>query len=224
MDLNVVSFNNIEILNELKFNGETLLSYRIEYPVFISEHYRGSLKKINRLYMERALAFQKYCQNELFNMAVEQYKEDMQNGFPVRKFEALQVYEVTYLFSCIISLYFDRYEFTGGAHGNTVRSSQTWNLKNCSLIALRQLVTCSPDYKAYILADVYAQIQNEPELYFENYNELINKTFNPRNFFCVPGGIVIYYQQYDIAPYSSGIREFLLPYTNCVKNPLTLCR
>ncbi len=222
MDSNV-TVNKIEIVDELKFNGETLLNYRIEYPEFVSDCYLKSLLKVNKFYRDRAIAFQRYCQNELFEMAVEQYNDDIVNGFPIRAFEALLTYEVTYLRSCIISVYFDRYEYTGGAHGNTIRDSQTWDLWKCGLISLRQLVRCSPDYKTYILAEVNSQIQDNPDIYFDNYNELINKTFNASSFFCVPEGIVVYYQQYDIAPYSSGIREFLLPYTYCVKDPSNLC-
>jgi len=223
MGQNIVSVNRIVINSELKYNGETLLTYGIEYPEFISSCYRTCLRKVNKFYKDKALEFQRYCQTELFEMAVEQYNDDIENGFPVRVFEALLVYEVTYLNSCVISVYFDRYEYTGGAHGNTVRYSQTWNLQSCGLIKLWQLVCCSPDCKAYILSEVEAQIQEEPDIYFENYKELINKTFNPNSFYCTPEGISVYYQQYDIAPYSSGIREFLMPYTYCVKNPETLC-
>jgi hypothetical protein len=224
LDLNVVSFNNIEVVNELKYNGETLLTYKIEFPEFYSDCYQRSLKGINKFYRERAAAFQKYCQNELFEMAVKQYLDDLANGFPVRTFEAMLMYKVTYLYSCIISLYFDRYEYTGGAHGNTTRDSQTWNLQKLGLIELRQLVSCPPDCRAYILSEVNAQIQEEPDTYFENYKELTNETFCAKNFFCVPEGVVLYYQLYDIAPYSSGIREFLLPYSYCVKDPSNLCR
>ncbi|MPM61403.1 hypothetical protein SDC9_108261 [bioreactor metagenome] len=156
-------------------------------------------------------------------MAVEQYKGDIQNNFPIRVFEAMQVYKITYLHACIISVYFDRYQYTGGAHGNTVRTSQTWQLQRCGLIPLKQLVRCPPDYKTYILKEVEAQIRKELEIYFENYKELIKQTFNENSFYATSKGIVVYYQQYDIAPYSSGIREFLIPYSDCVINPKKLC-
>ena len=156
-------------------------------------------------------------------MAVEQYKGDIENGFPIRTFEAILTFRVTYLCKCVISAYFDRYEYTGGAHGNTIRESQTWELNKCGLLELCQLVRCLPDCKTYILAVVEKQIEKEPEIYFENYSELISNTFNEKSFYCTPRGIVVYYQQYDIAPYSSGIREFLVPYTTCVISPQKFC-
>ncbi|MFR3751201.1 MAG: RsiV family protein [Enterocloster sp.] len=35
--------------------------------------------------------------------------------------------------------------------------------------------------------------------------------FNQNQFFLRPGYIVIYYQQYEIAPYATGIPEFSIP-------------
>lgn len=219
-----ISIKKMTIQNELKFNGVTLLTYKIEYPEFRSSRFPICLFKVNRFYRSQALEYKRYCETKLFPMAVQQYKDAIENGFPVRVFEVMQVYEVTYSQACIISLYYDRYEYTGGAHGNTIRQSQTWQLKRCGLLKLDQLVRCPPNYRFYILSEVAKQISKEPEIYFEDYKELIVKTFNKDSFYCTQKGIVIYYQQYDIAPYSSGIREFLIPYGGCVLNPQRLCR
>lgn len=223
MEKSVVLVKIITIKDEMKFKGVTLLKYKIEYPEFKSAYYQLSLSLINKYYKFKALEYQNHCKNELFKMAVEQYKDDVTNNFPIHVFEALVTYNLTYNSACIISNYFDQYEYTGGAHGNTIRSSQTWNLQSGSKLLLNQLVTCSPDYKAYILSQVREQIQKDTSIYFEDYEKLIVETFNENSFYCTPQGIVIYYQQYDIAPYSSGIREFLLPYSNCVINPAKKC-
>jgi len=223
LEKSVVLVKIITIKDEMKFKGVTLLKYKIEYPEFKSAYYQLSLSLINKYYKFKALEYQNHCKNELFKMAVEQYKDDVTNNFPIHVFEALVTYNLTYNSACIISNYFDQYEYTGGAHGNTIRSSQTWNLQSGSKLLLNQLVTCSPDYKAYILSQVREQIQKDTSIYFEDYEKLIVETFNENSFYCTPQGIVIYYQQYDIAPYSSGIREFLLPYSNCVINPAKKC-
>lgn len=86
-----------------------------------------------------------------------------------------------------------------------------------------QLVRCPPDDKTYLLSEINTQIQTEPDFYFENAGELAEKTFRADRFYCTPEGIVIYYQQYDIAPYASGIPEFLIPYSACVLNPEQSC-
>lgn len=224
MEGNIVSVAANKLYNDLKYNGETVLTYTIEYPEFKSQFYRAQLAALNRFYRDKARAYQKYCETELFRSAVKEYKNSVKNNYPVRAFQAFMTYQATYLAACIISLYFDTYEYTGGAHGNTVREAQTWNLSTRRRIRLHELIKCAADYKTYILEMVAAQIQKEPEIYFDDYKKLAEEKFDKNNFYCTPEAVVVFYQQYDIAPYSSGIREFMLPYSECVLDPIKLCR
>jgi hypothetical protein len=223
LDENTVAVKTVVLQDEMYYNGEKLLEYKIEYPEFKAPIYQMTITLINRFYRAQALEFQHRVVTELFNMAVEQYKNSIEHGYPVMMYEAMQVFQMTYNYKCIISLFFDRYTYTGGAHGRTIRSSQTWNLQKGYMLTLRRLFRCPEDYKAYIFAEITRQIQENPEIYFEDYPKLIVQTFNEESFYCTPDGIVIYYQQYDIAPYSSGIREFSLPYNACVTDPGNLC-
>ena len=218
-----VLIKNRAISGALRHSGNTLLTYRIEYPVFISTKFRGCLCRLNSFYRDGALEYKRYCETELFGQAVEQYGYSVKNGYPVRGFDVVQAVTAAYSRDCAVSLYTDRYEYTGGAHGSTIRRSQSWQLQDCRLIKLKELAPCEPDYKTYILSEAEKQIKTEPELYFEDYAALIAETFNPDSFYCTPEGVVIYYQQYDIAPYAGGIREFLIPYGGCVINPAELC-
>lgn len=218
-----IPFNTVVITEEMKYEGVTVLNYRIEYPEFAAINYKLGIKVVNQYYKDKALALQNSFRTKLYQMAVAQYLDDIKNGFPVRVFEALQTFEVTYNQSCIISLYFDNYQYTGGAHGLTNRTSQTWNLKTRKMIKLRELYRCSGNYKSYIKNKIIAQIKENPDIYFENYEELVEQTFNENNYYCTPQGVVVYFQQYDIAPYSSGIREFLLPYNKCITVPIKKC-
>ena len=112
---------------------------------------------------------------------------------------------------------------TGGAHGNTVRASDTWNLNVSRRLRLSGLFCRPDDYQELIFPKIREQIAENPEIYFDNYEQLIVENFQESNFYTTSEGIVIYYQQYDIAPYSSGIREFLIPYSFCVHDPTQLC-
>ena len=223
MNRSKVQTNKKVLSDELTYNGTVLLIYTIEYPEFRASEYQLCISLVNQYYHSKALELKKFIETELFEMAVEQYETDMQNGYPVRVFEAMFVYKVTYASSCIISLYFDRYLYTGGAHGSTIRYAQTWNLQKCARVRLNKLITCKEGYKAYVFSEIMKQIAKNPELYFEDYPELIVDTFNENSFYCTHKGVVIYYQQYDIAPYASGIREFIIPYTESVLNPEKLC-
>ena len=220
MRVDRVSYKTITLKDSLKYAGKVLLTYKIEYPQFSSLKYEGCVKRVNRFYARKALELKRYCETKLFGEAVTQYKDDIANNYPVRVFDVVQLFEVTYMLGCALSLYTDRYEYTGGAHGITLRTSQTWNLQKCGNISLPRLVPCPPDYKTYILSHVEAQIRQEPQLYFEKYGER-RQTFD-KQLLLHHRGIVVYYQQYDIAPYASGIREFH-SHGGCVIDPLSLC-
>ncbi|MGI6577979.1 MAG: DUF3298 and DUF4163 domain-containing protein [Eubacteriales bacterium] len=217
-----VSVNTLVLERNLMYRGEIVLHYRIEYPEFKSDRYQSAVNIINRYYAKSARNYSNYAETELYNMAVEDYNTATENGYPVRVFEVMQVFEVTYIMACIISLYFDRYVYTGGAHGITARTSQTWNLQRGTEVTLERLFRCNIDMKGYLMERIERQIRENPDIYFDDYRQLIEKYFREENFYCEPRGIVIYYQLYEIAPYASGIRTFLIPY-DCFANPINLC-
>ena len=126
-------------------------------------------------------------------------------------YEIYRSYEITLNMSSMISLYADEYIFTGGAHGTTTRTSQTWNMINGRIVNLYELYSRNPYFILDILKEISNQIEQNKDLYFDDACCLAINNFNPQSFYLIPQGIVIYYQQYDIAPYSSGIRTFEIP-------------
>ena len=98
--------------------------------------------------------------------------------------------------------------FSGGAHGNTIRTSQTWNLNYQRMIPLYYFFDNNPYFIINVLKKINNQIKENPENYFDNYCDLVLQTFNEKNFYITQKNVIIYFQQYDIAPYSSGIPTF----------------
>ncbi len=103
---------------------------------------------------------------------------------------------------------------SGGAHGNTIRHSDTWSVKNGGRISLYQFTDDPAAFRAEILNSIREQIERQTAggegMYFEDYPRLIREHFDPESYYLSPEGLVIYYQQYDIAPYASGIPEFTM--------------
>ena len=211
---------------DLFIENERVLTYSIAYPVLSGSRYQMTLPGINRFYRERAEAYQAYVEKELFPKAEEQYRYAVENGYPVMVCQALTTFRVSDNRCCILSLVFDQYEFTGGAHGNTQRSAQVWNLQGYRRLQLRELMHCGAGdaYDPEILfREIERQIRQNPSLYFDDYAVLLRENFDEQNFYSTPGGLVVFYPQYSIAPYSSGIREFRFPHSACVRDPKTTC-
>jgi hypothetical protein len=218
-----VYVESIILQDSMTYDGQVVLTYKIEYPKFQTLIYKQAVRIMNKFYKAKANAAQRYYRNDLYKMAVEQYKYDLENNFPLRVFDAVTDFHITYNAQCIMSLYSDEYEYTGGAHGNTVRTSQTWNMQTKRVIELEELFPCSFDYRLYIYRKIKEQITADPSIYFEDYEKLVVQNFNLKNYYATSEGLIIYYQQYDIAPYASGIREFLIPYSYCVTDPENMC-
>ncbi len=155
----------------------------------------------------------------LFQTAKVQYEYLVSNGFPVNMYEVYVAYEVTLNHNCALSIYFDKYEYAGGAHGLTTRESDTWDLKRSKMIHLRNLFPRGLDYGQCIKNNIKEQIEeirkDESYWFFDNYQELVDKNFKEKSFYLSPEGLIIFFQQYDIAPYASGIPTFLISYGSC---------
>ncbi len=205
--MNEIKENIIE--NELKYDNTTILTYKIKYPQIISSRYKLGKDIFNR-YNERIVQdLKQYIEGELYLQAKEVYEYNKKHGYPVMVFEVILETKITYNQDKILSLYQDQYTFTGGAHGSTVRTSQNWNLAVARHIGLYMLYS-NPYFLLHILRKINLQIANEKENYFDNYCELVLETFNPNQYYITKEGIKIFFEQYDIAPYSTGIPVFLV--------------
>jgi len=208
--------NIITLEKNLIYQGTVILKYKIQYPK-IASHTKSHFNIFN---YEHAMKLKNYAESELFQAAIQQYEYNIANGYPVMVYELYSIPTVTYQAGDLISLYFDDYTYSGGAHGSTIRNSQNWNLKLDRQFSLASLFPHSPYFVLSILQNISHQIEeqiaNGNDVYFDDYCTLLLNTFNPHQFYLIPNAntntyhIVIYFQQYDIAPYSTGIPTFLL--------------
>lgn len=197
---------------ELKYDGNVILKYTIEYPQVAYNKWIISSKIFNEYNKKKAIALKMLSKGRLYDEAKELYKYNKKNGYPIMCYEIYSKYTVTYNTNNILSLYIDEYIYQGGAHGLTNRTSQNWDFRIGRQIQLSELFPNNPNYVSYILTKINKKIakdvKNENNIYFENYCCLTAENFNVNNFYLQDGMIIIYYQQYDIAPYSSGILTF----------------
>lgn len=200
------------------YHAIPVLTYEINYPFFETTCSPPAAHNINAYYASRAEKTAEGCRRDLYPQAVQAAQYIPNNVPPFHSYEFLVTYHMTYNKGCIASLYTEQYTFLGGAHGATVRSSETWNFCLGSQINLADLFP--PEQKSpdqlfrFIELQVENRLKQSPASFFDNYPELLRENFHAENFFLTPEGIVIYYQQYDIAPYASGIPEFMFPFGN----------
>ena len=197
---------------EMKYENTVVLKYHIEYSEIVMDwqQNRNGIKKFNDYNLKMALQIQQKAENELYKEAIELYKYNKENGYPQMMYELYREYQITLNQENAVSMYIDEYIFSGGAHGTTTRTSQTWNLMLGKMVELYELYPNEPYFLLDILRKINREISENIEIYFADPYPLVVEYFNPDSYYIDNGKVVIYFQQYDIAPYSSGIIEFTL--------------
>lgn len=213
--------NEVDILHktiekDFSFAGEEVLSMTVENFRVRSPNRLFDLL-VNRSLDQQQANFLRNVYLELYPNAVKDLKNSKLNNFFFAPYEAFMSYTVAMNQNCALSYYWDTYTFTGGAHGTTLRKSETYNYKNKRKTTLWDLFKSKAYGRRVVVDEIINQAdisyQNNPGIYFENYQTLIRKNFNPENFYLTPQGVVVYFNQYEIAPYVTGIVEFLVPYS-----------
>ena len=215
-----------QIEEHMQYQNQTLLHYVIHYPRLSSTVFPQTARLLNQHFEQKAREHEKYFREHLFTDAKDQYNYAKSAGYPIRAYEALVTYTVTYNLGCVFSLYFDQYEFTGGAHGNTVRHAENWELVQPTLMPLSSLFPPGTDYERRILAAIQQRIQAQASsdpIFFPDYAKLIKQYFESSQYYLVPDGMYIFYQLYQIAPYVLGIPTFQIP-MNAVGAAIPPCR
>ena len=168
----------------------------------------SGVEKFNTYNKELALELKNKIEKQLYKDAINTYKYNKEHGYPTMVYEVYKSLKITLNRGQLVSLYLDEYMFSGGAHGNTVRTSQTWNLGNGKMIKLYELFK-EPYFLLEIFKSIDSQIRDNADKYFEDACSLVLETFNPQNYYLTTEKeVIIYFQEYDIAPYSSGIPIF----------------
>lgn len=203
--------------------GTAVLTYTIRYPYFTTTCSEAAALSINAFYSTAARKTEEYCRTVLASQASVQAEYAKKDNYPFFGYEFISAYTVTWNSGCMTSLYTDQYTYTGGAHGSTIRTSDTWDFSSGRYLTLADFYPHNPAYREGIFRildqQVKAREKDSPSTYFDDYPALIRSTFKPESFFATPKGIVIYFQQYDIAPYSTGIPEFLIPFKKSRQRP-----
>ncbi len=202
--------------NELLYGGVVVVRYMIAYPQFTSPTYFPFLDHMNQYYQAKAQRLADYCQTRFFSDAVANYEEAKANQFPFHAHDLQQNFVITMNMNCIVSLYLDTGTYTGGANGTTSRTSDNWDVINEWVFSLGELFPTDRFYESYvkelIIVEIEHQMKNGTSIYFADYKALVNEYFDPRNFYMTPLNLVVFFDEMTIAPHSSGIVTFELPF------------
>ena len=198
--------NKIEVSEQVIKNDYKYLKEDIKIPQLKSD-----------LFKERADLINSNIKNDILpkvadaEKTAKEYFDNTGNVvIPTFPFEIISNYIVNLNNAKLISIYNDYYEYLGGAHGNTIRTSYTGDKQNVRLLILQDLFTKDSNYKDIINKEIVRQINLEPDIYFNSGKDFKGIKDN-QDYYLNGENLIIYYQLYEIAPYVAGIREFKIP-------------
>lgn len=114
----------------------------------------------------------------------------------------------------VLSLELNRFDFRGGAHGSYMFNGATFDTKTGKELLLTDIIKDQEGFKKtavdYIIKSVETSVGEE---LFPEYKETIESTLENVQWVLSDYGLKIYYQEYEIAPYTAGVITVELPYS-----------
>lgn len=176
----------------------------LKYPVIKGLKDKSIEKQINSMIENDVITFR----DRLSKAAKKNKDKSIKENHKLLPYLAYTTFKVINVNDDFISFYIDYYELTGGAHGSTFRKSYNIDLKTGKVLNLNDVLKDIPNYKETIDKYIYDEISKKPEVYFIDSFKGI---YGDISFNLDKSNLIIYFQQYEIAPYSSGIIEFKIP-------------
>ena len=159
--------------------------------------------KVNKLIENKAMNFKKSIEN----MAKESKKEsNLTNNY-----EAILKFNTPFNKGNVLSITLCFYEYTGGAHGFGYNESLNRDLNTGEEIYLKDLFDDKEDYKSIINDFIREDMTKNSNKYFQNIVMDFCGIGEKQSYYIEDNNIVIYFNPYEIAPYSEGIKEFKIP-------------
>ena len=192
-------------LNEVKEKSE-IFEIDLNIPLVSGLADEEVQAEINNLFEQEAMEIIPQMEKE----AQEYAEEAEQAGFPLHPFQYVSRYQLMTQTGDFLSLYVDYYQYTGGAHGLTERRAYNIDLETGKLKALKDFFPKNYNYYDPINKEIARQIKENPEIYFAGEMGFhgIDKE---QGYYIQDGNLLIFFDQYEIAPYASGIPEFVIP-------------
>ncbi len=126
-------------------------------------------------------------------------------------FQAYVDFRIGYLDERFVSVPMVYYCYTGGAHGMSFQVSTNIDLAEGTRLNLEDLFLPGYDWAGAITEEVNRQRAANADYYFdETMAETVILSDHP--FYLTAQGVVVYFGLYEIAPYSTGIPEFVVLY------------
>ena len=207
-------------------DGQPLLTACVTRPDVTGLVDGAAKRAIDRYYDACYREEKEWWVGGLADFARENKKSAADCGGTFLPFTVMESSEIVYDGSAFLAIRRDVEAYTGGAHGSHMVYCENFRKADGELVTMADVFR-TEDYKSVILsqiADRSSQEDTEGEYsgrdFYQNWDEMLDRSFDESSFFIGPESLTIVYQEYDIAPYSAGTQTFLVSYSD-ISNELS---
>lgn len=182
--------------------------YQIEakIPILMQMDRKEVQAKYNNLFRDNILEFVEYT----IDLAQKNRVELAETDFPKREFVGKVDFDLKNK-EQILSIKFNYYQYTGGAHGNPYSLTYNIDLLTGKDVKLVDFLKRNNLNLIEVENVIKTKINNNPDNYFQAEYGFQNLA-EDQHYYLTENELVIYFQPYAIAPYSTGMPEFKIKY------------
>lgn len=197
----VAENNRMDVFN-YNYNSE-IIEIDIEIPQFKNDFSQAD--RYNQEFINNGLNFA----FELKGLAVRDYESFKDEDWEFRPYNATIRYELQ-KYGDIISLNFYHYQYTGGAHGLTYKFTYNIDKETGQQLELNDFLDRTDLTLKDVNNEVQEDIKSNPDDYYSDLD--FTGIRKDQDYYLRDSVIVIYFQQYEIAPYAFGFPEVEIKY------------
>lgn len=204
-----VNTSEIKISEKEIKNENRLVRVHLRIPVVSGLTDKTAENEINNTFLSDAIRFKASMEKQ----AEESYQSSKINSIAYNKYDIETTYSVKYNKNNLLSIPVIYYQYTGGAHGISTQAGYNFDLETGKLLQLSDLFPKGFDYKKVIDEIILNYMKANKDKYFSEAINLFQGIDGMHPYYIQDKNLVVFFSEYEIAPYSEGIQEFGIPYS-----------
>ncbi|WKY45131.1 DUF3298 domain-containing protein [Eubacteriaceae bacterium ES2] len=195
-----------------KFGNQPLYNSYYERPVL--KETTTAKEKINLKYDELESAWSQSNDSDIANF-IEAYNHDADfKSYLNTPYYNEVTSTVTYNSHNLISITQENYTFYGGIHPNTETTSNTFNVKTGEEVTLGDLLSIDSSDISSQLTKEFENLKTSDSRYSDLDLSKVSSLLNANSaYYLNDKGLCIYFNQYAVASYATGMIKVIIPYT-----------
>lgn len=203
-----VKIQENSLARHIKITEQKLNNAPIKYPQISGASNQAAQQKINNILKQGAELANNNRLKLLEDEKEAKAKWDSSQG-PWRPYEYVFTYKVLYNNLDKLSVIYNEYSYTGGAHGMTIGTTFNFDVKTGEIVPLSKLIN---ENTKSVQEYAYQQLQKKYKGYvlIKSPNE-IDLTDKNRLWAFDHAGIKLIFKEYEVAAYAAGMPEVFIP-------------